>query len=165
MGASGTDCGALLGALLRRQGVGKGPKRRQPHAVRGPQVNLCLSGPESLACGLGTERGAAAGWRRPWMRRGAFGSSCEGDAGFGQSGAWELAVSHSRGALGGEGEQEASWTGAGRGKPGLEPVFQGNKFPTSRNQKKGMRERRREVRACSGPKGGFSEAHGQLGRS
>lgn len=89
---------------------------------------------------------------------------------LGQSGAWEPAVSHSRGALRGEGEQEASWTGAGRGKPGLEPVFQGNKLPTSRNQEKGMRERRCEVRACSGPKGGFSGAappapgaHGQLG--
>ena len=60
-GEAGTDCQALLGASLRRQGMGKGPERRQPHPVRGPWVDLCLSGSESLAGGLGTERGAATG--------------------------------------------------------------------------------------------------------
>lgn len=54
----------------------------------------------------------------------------------------------------GEGEQGGLLDRCREGQARLEPVS-GHKFPTSRKPEERMRERRREVRACSGPKGGF----------
>lgn len=69
----------------------------------------------------------------------SLGSGCERAAGFGVIGSLGPQSAAPGGSLDREGEQKASWTGAEGGGRGLgaEPVFQGRKLPTSRNQERG----------------------------
>lgn len=81
-----------------------------------------------------------------------LGSSCEGVARFGAIRSLGPGIHLLRGCPGWGGLAEASWTGAETGRPGLEPVFQGNKLPTSRNREKGCEKGDTRCPGLLGPK-------------